>query len=102
MRGAWILQWGLVVAALAAGKSGWSSGGEDPVARRFEVVVDSHANIMDPGQSGTMPIEGLTKYTYDLTPRPGAVDVSVHSSDIAMKGGGTATLGHLNGKTHSV
>jgi len=97
MRGAWILRLALVLAAaLAAGGPGWSSGGEDPAARRFEVVVDSHAKLKEPGRSEATPIDGGTKFTYDLTPRPGAVDVSIHSIDIEMKVGGKATTSHFD------
>src|SRR5262245_23232698 len=97
MRGTWILQWALVLAAaLGAGGPGWSSGGEDPTAQRFEVVVDSHAKLKEPGRSGATPIDAVTKFTYDLTSRPGTVDVSIHSIDLAMTVGGKATTAHFD------
>ncbi len=43
-----------------------------------------------------MPIDALTKFTYDLTPRPGAVDVSIHSIDLELKVGDDASTTHFD------
>jgi hypothetical protein len=97
MRCAWIIRCALVLAApLDVVGAGWSRGGEEPAARRFVLVLDSHANLKEPGKSGTMPIDALTQFTYDLTPRPGAVDVSIHSIDLTMKTGGKALTSHFD------
>ena len=92
-----MIRWTVVlVLALSGLGAGWSSGGEDPAARRFEFVLDSHAKLEELGKSGTMPIDALTKFTYDLTPRPGAVYVSIHSIDLELKVGDDASTTHFD------
>ncbi len=97
MRGGWMIRWCLVVVAVVVGGgAGWSSGGEDPARRRFEFVLDSHLRLKEPGKTDTMPIDAVTKFTYDLTPRPGVVNISIHSLDLAVKFGDKASTSHFD------